>query len=191
MTAFISTVALEDSRPFDNFEDAFTDFYNRVQKLIKAGVALSILETACWIQKDKIAIYISEIVELAHSKGLLSSEGELQDKPTSYSPVTEEEFEEARQALNWGESLSPEIPYSRELCCKKCDWSTYGSRPSWENFVCGFSTNCPPRPPASFTREVGAIIVECPKCFSKFWFHATELTLSHLRNNCPSWPKNK
>ncbi|OGN35323.1 MAG: hypothetical protein A3G02_01795 [Candidatus Yanofskybacteria bacterium RIFCSPLOWO2_12_FULL_44_13b] len=32
------------------------------------------------------------------------------------------------------------------------------------------------------------IINQCPKCFSKFWFHVGYDTALHIKDTCPNWP---
>ena len=91
---------------------------------------------------------------------------------------------------NWGASLC-DIPYAVDYNCPSCNWS--GNRKDFFNaradIIVGLSHNCPlagrsAHVPLEETR-IGAIILECPDCFSKFWFHAKVMTVILMagRNN--------
>lgn len=79
----------------------------------------------------------------------------------------------------WGIQVShPGVVYSGPWNCPECYWDLEGLSPKWEKFIVGFSTNVPPNPHRTEENRIkdgyiGGIVVECPKCSQKFWFHIT------------------
>ncbi len=89
---------------------------------------------------------------------------------------------------SWGVFYTSEIPQSKDWRCLECGWSFYDYEPTLDKyrFVVGFSTEMP-----CYSTQygiVGILIVECPKCFSKFFFHVQGLLLDMVVDNCPNWP---
>lgn len=75
---------------------------------------------------------------------------------------------------SWGEPWNQSIRHSTDWNCDKCNWSFLDQHPLPQiQYVVGFSTNIPI--PSHQHDVVGILIVECPNCFSKFFFHLTRL----------------
>ncbi len=95
------------------------------------------------------------------------------------------------ELVPWGIDISPDIPKSLDLGCRFCPWSIFRAeleRDDWRKYVVGFN----PHPPVSHCKDlnmVGAFVIECPKCFSRFWFHVTETNYRLAEGICPNWPK--
>ncbi len=89
--------------------------------------------------------------------------------------------------VGWGTFYTPDIRYAGGWQCLDCNYD-FGY-PNSVKVVIGFSTDSP-----KFTgndKMVGIVIVECPKCFEKFWFHITEDLYECLQELAPNWPKDE
>jgi len=91
----------------------------------------------------------------------------------------------------WGEKYHPDIKYSSSWGCPcgKWGWFTGFIKDNPYGHVVGFSPE-QPFPTHHEEGSAGIIILECPRCFKKFWFH---ITLEHARycmKLCPQWPKS-
>ncbi len=97
---------------------------------------------------------------------------------------------------SWGVVYQNGMPYSAEYECLECGWGWI--RPEgfkgiadlkerYQSLV-GFSTAVIGNSVKSHV--VGIFIIECPKCFQKFWFHCTQKNTEAARELCGSWPKN-
>ena len=86
--------------------------------------------------------------------------------------------------LSWNESFCRTIDWE----CRQCGWSYFShNRVERAKYVVGFSTNQPF--PSGQIGIVGILIVECPNCFSKFWFHIPEDNLIKQIDLTPDfWP---
>ena len=92
----------------------------------------------------------------------------------------------------WGESVEG-ITYSVGLDCRECGWDfpqeVISSRETF-NCIVGFRE----APFGGWSsegtqRSLGALVLECPRCFSKFWFHAREYLVNSARRHCSRWSK--
>ncbi|MBI2454355.1 MAG: hypothetical protein HYV54_02185 [Parcubacteria group bacterium] len=92
--------------------------------------------------------------------------------------------------ISWGVKYSSDIPHSADLRCLECRWSLARVESS-ERFIVGFSTDgsLMKIPFFGVGKIVGGIIIECPECFSKFWFHVSEDLADIFRMTLPQWPK--
>lgn len=86
----------------------------------------------------------------------------------------------------WGVSWSQAFYYSADYVCQ-CGWNFMGVGLHKVQHIVGFSRSCPI---SGSKPSAGVVIVECPHCFEKFWFHAG---ISWLRVIMKSkhWPKNR
>jgi hypothetical protein len=72
----------------------------------------------------------------------------------------------------WGEPYNPSIPRGPDYDCQACGWDfmSFDVRSEQQKeAIVGFSPNMPVYSNKPFA--VGIFIVECPRCFEKFWFH--------------------
>lgn len=91
-------------------------------------------------------------------------------------------MEKDRSLKSWGVSILG-IEWSKGLDCKNCGWSWFGNEKKVRaKTVIGFSINPPNESLVGDPNlvTIGAFIVECPVCFSKFWFHTTLVTYEVL-----------
>lgn len=88
---------------------------------------------------------------------------------------------------DWGiDFRSSDIPHSREFRCLYCGW-LYQTLDAYECVV-GFRLLRRP-PPLSYGGEsIGIVVIECPKCFEKFWLHLKELSVLLIKNYSSKWP---
>lgn len=87
---------------------------------------------------------------------------------------------------SWGVTFSTSIiPYAANLACQNCGkYNFLDPRGHYEQIV-GFSLGDP-----WSKGNIGVIILECPFCFEKFWFHVrSESSLRLYESACPKWPK--
>ncbi len=96
---------------------------------------------------------------------------------------------------SWGIVYQNDITYSAEYECLECGWewidpkrSTLEAIKERYKALVGFSTSVVTGSVKSHV--VGIFIIECPKCFSKFWFHCTEGNVDLAKKFCESWPKD-
>ncbi len=91
----------------------------------------------------------------------------------------------------WGVSYqhgNPDVPHSWDYECLECKWS-YFSAESFDQIV-GFHLLSEPEYGITTSyKKIGIFIIECPKCFSKFWIHATEDIMEYAIHGCQKWPK--
>ncbi|MBI4155800.1 MAG: hypothetical protein HY507_01035 [Candidatus Zambryskibacteria bacterium] len=93
---------------------------------------------------------------------------------------------------SWGVSYNPAMTHAMDYECK-CGWSwiqaamahSQGNR--YEQIV-GFDTNQPFQT-ARAAYSIGIVIIECPRCFRKFWFHIELEKADTYRDLCIHWPK--
>lgn len=105
---------------------------------------------------------------------------------------------------SWGDGrggLDDSVVRSVDLDCPNCNWSPMACYKTtgepWHRHIVGFTTDCPPSQTLALKmfgfgydvkERLGAVIIECPQCFSKFWFHLTEDGLEYCKKWCPQWP---
>lgn len=81
----------------------------------------------------------------------------------------------------WGEQWHPGISRSKDWICDNCNWSWMrANSDTQDQCIVGWNPD-PPMP--SNTRGAGMVIVECPKCFEKFWFHLEPICLECAEEN--------
>jgi hypothetical protein len=78
---------------------------------------------------------------------------------------------------SWGHPISENIRHSIRTVCTDCYWE-WGNKPRHVRgaAVVGFSKNPPFPSKVEFLVSIGAFVIECPRCFSKFWFHIEEVS---------------
>ncbi len=87
----------------------------------------------------------------------------------------------------WGVRYNQDFPYSKDWRCRECGWSFFDEDTEKSGpCVVGFSTDYTVH--SSQFGVAGVLIVECPKCFSKFFFHVTHLLLKSVVYAMPQWP---
>lgn len=85
---------------------------------------------------------------------------------------------------SWGVQYNPSMYHALDLSCV-CGWSALLNR--YHDHVVGFTLDVSP------VCEIGAgiIVLECPRCFTKFWFHIRRSSfVETLRDLCSNWPKD-
>ena len=93
----------------------------------------------------------------------------------------------SQELRSWGVTWSPDIKYSPNYRCPNCDES-YMSDRRREEYIIGFSVDQPFVSSQMINTVIGILIIECPGCFSKFWFHLIDLQLDRCVRLCPRWP---
>ena len=80
--SFISTVGLADEGPFTTFKDALDNFIKRMKALIEGCTALSVIEQACWIEREsngaRIPLGFYDARDFGFKVGLLNDESVFQ-----------------------------------------------------------------------------------------------------------------
>jgi hypothetical protein len=95
-----------------------------------------------------------------------------------------------KKYTSWGESYHPGIHRSNDWGCPQCNWSIVSLSAPHEGIrenLIGFSVNQPI--PSRRENIVGILLFECPECFEKFWFHATNDAIAVIRSSSAKWPK--
>lgn len=64
----------------------------------------------------------------------------------------------------WGTQYTPDIPRGGDWCCEKCFWPIE-DEDNWDKFIVGVTKECPS------SNWTWAVVIECPKCHEKLWFH--------------------
>lgn len=82
------------------------------------------------------------------------------------------------------------VEYSAGWICDECDWQIEKFKfVEWRKFVVGFSRNAPKNPDRPETPDelktpdneyIGGIVIECPRCSRKFWFHVTLMCMKMI-----------
>jgi hypothetical protein len=88
----------------------------------------------------------------------------------------------------WGIAYNPAFQRAPDYQCQNCGWefvSPYIRREITFAAMVGFSPDMPTHP--NKPKCVGILILECPDCFEKFWFHTTKEWLELLED----FKKNK
>lgn len=91
---------------------------------------------------------------------------------------------------SWGVVLTEAIPYSAGIDCRNCGWQFWLiDYPAAFEYVVGFDSHLGALDyfdtPANKVK--GRMIMECPKCFEKFWIHVHELTVQEMKRH-GLWP---
>ena len=92
----------------------------------------------------------------------------------------------------WGESYHSGIKRADGSVCPECGWDMYESTDKLRlrlGAVIGFSLEQPALT-RGFEERIGIIIMECPECFQKFWYHCTAGGYEVTQEICPQWPKD-
>lgn len=99
----------------------------------------------------------------------------------------------AKKVMSWGVQSDQAVRSRNWDCPNDCirlqNISTYD--PGFYKIVVGFDTDPPFSDHASIEYIQacpGAVIIECPKCFEKFYFHVMRSTVHGLMDYCPNWP---
>jgi hypothetical protein len=79
---------------------------------------------------------------------------------------------------SWGVVWNESIPRASAWYCLNCGWQCLVGGFNWYKYVIGFDSGPYGHP---------KIIIECPECFEKFWFHCQDFVDSLMRD-CPNWP---
>lgn len=113
--------------------------------------------------------------------------------------------------ISWGKTHDGN-PYSAGWDCRECGWAfMQGARANYEQIV-GLEILQEPADDAMYRLmnamsgvndpKIGIIVIECPKCFEKFWFHVSKdyinqvnglanESLNYGKDLIPNWPKNR
>lgn len=91
--------------------------------------------------------------------------------------------------VDWGTQPDTDgVTHSTGLNCRECGWSAVeqGRQPRLlAQQVAGFKSIAPI--PGNRGRS-HAIVIECPKCFSRFWYHCATLYATILAEHSQEWP---
>lgn len=95
-----------------------------------------------------------------------------------------------KQIRSWGVIWSEAIPRAGDWRCQnsECRWD-FNAEDDSAQYVVGFTTDGAYPSSLGGEMRVGRIIIECPDCFEKFYFHVTADTVDSIRDNCAVWPK--
>ena len=92
-----------------------------------------------------------------------------------------------------GVKWNPQIPYDGFKTCPHCGCDLYfhaeDRGKNWFCYMVGFSSTIPRK--TSRSKIVGIFILDCPRCQTKFWHHASLLNCENARGLCPYWPKGE
>ena len=88
--------------------------------------------------------------------------------------------------LDWGVMNNESIPHSLDFECLECGWK-YKTVDAFECVV-GFTLLRRPIPNSIGGEKIGIVVVECPKCFEKFWIHLQESSVQYIKNHSTKWP---
>lgn len=77
------------------------------------------------------------------------------------------------------------VRYSAGWECYGCGWDlTKFEIEEWKQFVVGFSKKVPEKPliliPEMPRDYIGGIVIECPQCSKRFWFHVNPISMRHI-----------
>lgn len=92
-----------------------------------------------------------------------------------------------KNKLQWGGRWDPSIPYSVDWCCPSCRWPLPMGLKSAQ-YIIGIDENCTV---VKEKEDKIVEIVECPKDFTKFWFHNERDNLERLKTYLPEKFKDK
>jgi hypothetical protein len=78
----------------------------------------------------------------------------------------------------WGVEYNESVPHSNGFRCEnsECSWNIPKDF-SWLQYIVGYHEGIQ-----------AIIIIECPKCFEKFWIHCRSAK-DYLARFCPNWPE--
>lgn len=91
---------------------------------------------------------------------------------------------------SWGKQYHQGIRYAPDYGCPKCGWPHPMFPGGFEKVlahIVGYTDA------STAKQQCGGIVVECPKCFTKFWFHLKESLPLHeeIESHCEKWPRQK
>ncbi len=77
------------------------------------------------------------------------------------------------------------VRYSAGWECYECGWDlTKFEIEEWKQFVVGFSKKVPETPripiPEIPRDHIGEIVIECPQCSKRFWFHVNLIVMRNI-----------
>lgn len=92
---------------------------------------------------------------------------------------------------SWGVAIEGDCKKSADWNCPVCGWSYfYEKTPEKFQNIVGFTKNYPMR--STQSGVVGAFVIRCPKCETKFWFHTSMFCIEAIEMMCGaykiSWP---
>ena len=88
---------------------------------------------------------------------------------------------------DWGESIPDDAPKIAKVECPSCGFQPAKGYNHLYNFVVGFRENPPSTSSDPICRPY-ALIVQCPECQQKFWFHIGKAGVAGLKQH-HKWPK--
>lgn len=86
---------------------------------------------------------------------------------------------------SWGVHIS-DIPYSGNWCCKGCYYD-FSPTNRFLSCIVGFSTDVPGLRSLGVVKA-GGIIMECPICHEKIWFHVNNALIEGLIDSGIKFP---
>lgn len=98
----------------------------------------------------------------------------------------------AKTLRSWGVQYQPndiDIPHSYDYQCLKCGWN-YFSVKNYDNIVGFHKLDVPQYGILLGLKKIGILIIECPKCFSRFWIHIMESSAEFIMENSSDWPED-
>lgn len=95
----------------------------------------------------------------------------------------------------WGFSLIAALPHSDAwVVCPHCHKYVVQEHNMEElvalaKYTVGWSGSEASEDPEIDVYNSGMVIIECPHCVRKYWFHLSVCLAFKVAKNCPNWPK--
>lgn len=113
-----------------------------------------------------------------------------------------------RSLRKWGD-VPQFAKFTPGYCCtnRDCRWNIFNSdctgEEGWFKYMIGFDPDFRASSPRKIddadwraycgdnrhNMVVGGVVVECPECFEKYWFHITLASYEAGKRVCKKWPK--
>ncbi len=112
------------------------------------------------------------------------------------------------QFKDWGVPYDSSIKRGDGSTCPVCDWDlvdfSSGHMVMHYQAIVGFTTHQPARTASALilalaeadgidvksSERIGIVIIECQRCFNKYWHHTTTSGYESKKTICPQWPKD-
>jgi len=89
---------------------------------------------------------------------------------------------------SWGFDQIETIPHSDAWTCPypNCGKDGMGDA-DWEEYLVGFRAS--DNQPSDYNDRAGELILECPNCLRRYWFHTTLSLAQDMSMLSSKWPK--
>ena len=88
---------------------------------------------------------------------------------------------EKEELRSWGVPLTEDVPKSKDFKCLDCRWECWIMNALKNGWVIGFDSDLSHGRVSTRNHVVGQVIIECPRCFLRFWFHITEHNVQNMK----------